>query len=534
MRLFEYVAEKLVALVVGSLLIFFGLATWYNLRVQERATRHILSLNGAQLADLVAGATRDAMLHNDQHAIQSAIDTLSRQRDIARIRVLAKSGLVAYSSRPAEVGQMQDASTQQCQSCHRHPVPLESLPVSQMVRRAVQDGRAVLEVTLAIRNEPECSGAPCHVHPSTEKLLGIMDVNLDLEPYEKARRSSAIQLVVSSLVTILLVSVVTTVAVGRMVRTPVRRMIRGAEALAQGDHSVRIPEVSNDELGQLARAFNRMSRDLERAHSELLEWAQTLELRVRQKSEELERAQDQIVRVERLASLGKLAAIVAHELNNPLSSVVTYAKLLIRRCKGREETDALCHEGQQYLHHIASEASRCGEIVSQLLSFARQRGGQFSRVDLNPVVEKALFLVNHKLEMAAVRVEKELAPDLQEIQADANQIQQALMALVINACEAMEKGGMVKVRTANAEGGVLLEVEDNGPGMTEEVAAHVYEPFFTTKTGGTGVGLGLAVVYGIVRRHGGRIQLKTAVGEGCRFSVFLPALPLEAEQEESP
>jgi len=313
--------------------------------------------------------------------------------------------------------------------------------------------------------------------------------------------------------------------VHRMVHVPVRKLIRETRRLAGGDLSARVPEISRDELGVLARTFNRMARDLEGARTELLEWGRTLEARVREKTQELEHARDQILQVEKMASLGKLAAVVAHEINNPLSSVVTYARILVRRLRNQELTDE-CRENLEYLESIASEATRCGEIVAQLLAFARRRGGEFGATNVNDVVEKALFLVHHKLELSNVRPETSLDPALPEISADASQIQQALMALLINACQAMETtGGEVRIATAARDGGIEIVVEDTGPGMAPDVARHAFEPFFTTKEGGGGVGLGLSVVYGIVERHGGRIDLETSPGKGCRFTLWFPSAP---------
>lgn len=532
MKILESVAGKLVMLVVASLVGFFGLATWYNLRVQEQASTHLLVLNGAQLADVVARAIREAMLRNDRAAIDATIETLSGQREIERIRIIDKEGKVAYSSAKNEIGTIIDTKQEQCVTCHVQPTPPTSLSTSEMVRRTSLGGHRVLGITHVIPNAQDCAGASCHVHPTSQRLLGVLDVALRLEPYEEARRRNAIQLLVASLLGILLASVLSVVAVRRMVHTPVRAMIKSAKALAHGDHSVRVPELTRDELGVLAHTFNLMSRDLERAHSELLEWAQTLENRVDQKTAELERAQEQILQVEKLASLGRLAAVVAHEINNPLSSVVTYAKILLRRLAAKEATQE-CAQSAQYLESIASEASRCGEIVASLLSFARQHGGEFQPVNLASVVEKSVFLVNHKLEMSSVSVVQELA-DLPALQADAGQLQQALMALLINACEAMERGGTITLRTRAWEKGQVLVVEDTGPGMAPDVADKAFEPFFTTKSATSGVGLGLSVVYGIVRRHGGTIDLKTEPGKGCRFTITLPHTPQESVQEGAP
>ncbi|HRX49911.1 MAG TPA: ATP-binding protein, partial [Candidatus Krumholzibacteria bacterium] len=246
-------------------------------------------------------------------------------------------------------------------------------------------------------------------------------------------------------------------------------------------------------------------------------------------TQELSQARDQMMQVDKMASLGKLAAVVAHEINNPLASVVTYAKLIARRIRTRDLTDE-CKENLTYLDSIASEAGRCGEIVSRLLAFSRRDSGEYGPTDLNKVVEQSLFLVKHQLEISAVEAHVDVDAALPEVEADANQIQQALLALLINATQAIESGGNVHLATRRVDGGVQIEVRDDGPGMPPEVAGHAFEPFYTTKEEGQGVGLGLSVVYGIVERHHGRIELETAPGKGCRFLITLPVRrPAERE-----
>jgi len=527
------IAAKLSLIISLSLVIVFGTTAFLNLKIQERAGMRILRLNGAQLADLVAGATRTAMLHNDREQIQRTIDTLARQRDIERIRIIQKGGRIAYSTDPSEIGGTIDMHEEQCITCHQQKKPPDNLPTELRARIVRRGEHRILGITQTIRNERDCSTASCHVHDQSEHLLGVLDVNLALGPYDAARSESAAELLVASLLGIILVVAITVLASQRMIHKPVRMLIRETKKIAAGDLSARVPEVSDDEIGVLARTFNRMARDLEVARSELLEWGRTLEDRVRQKTQELQRAQHQILQVEKMASLGKLAAVVAHEINNPLSSVVTYAKILVRRLRSHELTDE-CRENLEYLESIASEATRCGEIVSQLLAFARRRGGEFGPTNINQVVEKSLFLVHHKLELTNVEPKTELAENLPEIIADSSQIQQALMALLINACQAMEDtGGEVRLSTRRSEsGGVEVEVADTGPGMPPEVAQHAFEPFFTTKEQGEGIGLGLSVVYGIVERHGGTIRLDTAIGKGCRFVISLPELPPLGEHDQ--
>ncbi len=526
------VAGKLTILITVLLIAIFSGAALLNLYIQERSATRILRLNGTQIADMVVGATRSAMLLNDREQIQHTIDTLAKQRDIERIRVIEKGGRIAYSTDRTKVGTMLDTRDEQCIACHQRIHPPESLPTSERARVLTRNGERILGITQTIKNELDCSNAACHVHPAEVLLLGVLDVNLEMAPHDLARKESATEILVASLIGILLVVGTTIWTVHRLVHRPVSKLIKETKRIASGDLSARVPEVSNDELGVLGKTFNLMARDLETAREELLEWGKTLEQRVAAKTRELDHAQDQILQAEKMASLGRLAAVVAHEINNPLASVVTYAKIIVRRLKKQDVLSDECTENLAYLESIASEASRCGEIVSQLLAFARRRPGQFAQVDVNSLVDKALFLVHHKIELANVTTRSALSEEHPEVVGDPSQIQQALMALLINACQAMVDGGEISLITRPTSDGVEIEVADTGPGMTPEVAQHAFEPFYTTKEQGSGVGLGLSVVYGIVQRHGGRVDLDTAPNRGCRFTLFFPNLPPTSPNQE--
>lgn len=529
--MFRSIAGKLTILLTVTLGIIFAVSAWYNLRVQEKNATRIFRHNAAQLTDVLVGATREAMLHNDRETIQAMMDTLAKQRDIERIRFIKKHGQIAFSTDRSEVGTVLEMQTEQCIGCHQKIKPPEVLPTKDRSRILVRDGNRFLGVTQTIQNEPDCSNAGCHVHQPEERLLGVIDINLDLGPSDEAHMESANELLISSLFGILGIVIVTLWSVNRMVHKPVRKLTKETKKLSEGDLGARVPETSKDEIGILAKTFNSMAMDLETARGELIDWGQTLETRVAEKTNELSRAQDQIVQVDRMASLGKLAAVVAHEINNPLASVVTYAKIIVRRLKKQDELTDECMENLEYLESIASEASRCGEIVSQLLAFARRRGGEFGPADVNQIINKALFLINHQIKINGVKTETDLQADLPTITADPSQIQQALMALLINATQVLEEGEKISLATREVDGGVEITVGDSGPGMSEDVARHAFEPFFTTKEQGDGVGLGLSVVYGIVERHGGRIDLDTAPGEGSRFTLFLPKEPPQPSEE---
>jgi two-component system NtrC family sensor kinase len=287
-------------------------------------------------------------------------------------------------------------------------------------------------------------------------------------------------------------------------------------------------------LARLAAAFNQMAGDLNAARQEITEWSQKLEDKVIEKTQELSRAQRQVLHMEKMASLGKLSATVAHELNNPLSGVLTYARLVRRELQGQALAPELQEELTRYLSLIEKECSRCGAIVQNLLLFARRTGAEMAPVDLNEVVERSLMLVRHHIEISGVKLRCELLKGNSTIVADAGQLQQALIALLVNAVEAMnglEGEGELSVRLTGDNHEVQIDVADTGIGIPSDVLPQIFEPFFSTKEAENGVGLGLSVVYGIVQRHGGRIEVESQAGRGTVFHVQLPRHAISKSEE---
>jgi two-component system NtrC family sensor kinase len=314
-----------------------------------------------------------------------------------------------------------------------------------------------------------------------------------------------------------------------VIRRPVRKLVAGMQMISSGILEHRLDASSDDEFGLLAKTFNTMSSDLEQARKELTAWSNTLEQKVREKTAELEKAHRHIVRVEKMASLGNLASSVAHELNNPLEGILTFARLLIKRLKksslSPEELEVYCSE----LQLVADEAHRCGTIVKNLLVFARQGSVSLQVVSLSSIVDRCVLLMSHHARMRDVElIGKSFADDRAEC--DPNQIQQAVLALISNAVEAVASRsdrscpGKVEVSVEPAPDPemICIRVTDNGVGISEEVKAHIFEPFFTTQSEGKGVGLGLSIVYGIIQRHHGHIEVESQIGQGATFTIMLP------------
>jgi len=515
---------RLTGSLIVALALLLALTGIVQVGLQERFARGSTRLNGLAMSETLYGALHAAMLHNDRNGLHATVRTIAERSPNVRVRIFNKEGSIVFSSEPEEVGKRLDPTSEACFKCHAANRPIERLPAGDRTRSFALAGVPALGVIRPIENEPACSSADCHAHPAAKRLLGVLDVTLLMTRVDEERRQTAALMVGATGGALLLVACAVVLVVRRAVHRPIRSLTRTLAALGAGDYSARYENGEISEFAYLGTAVNKMAQELQRANAELVDWAQTLERRVEEKTAELRQAQEQMVRVERMASLGKLAAVVAHEINNPLASVVTYSKLLLRRHAQRGSA-AEHREDVDILDAIASESARCGEIVSNLLLFARRTGSRMEPSDVNEIVRRSLFLIKHKMDLAQVKAETRLDTSLQPLLCDPSQVEQALLALIINAVEAMPGGGTLTVTTAAApNGGVRLDVADTGVGMDAEVRQHIFEPFFTTKAerDGKGLGLGLAVVYGIVQRHNGTIEVASAPGQGTCFTVTLP------------
>jgi two-component system NtrC family sensor kinase len=297
----------------------------------------------------------------------------------------------------------------------------------------------------------------------------------------------------------ILIAVALSLPVARSITRPIISLVAASAKVAGGDMSVRVPEKGRGELRQLSEAFNRMVA-------------------------ELQSTQDELLHARNLASIGQLAAGVAHEINNPLGTIMLYSDILNREVP----PDSTIKDDLQM---ISREATRCKEIVTALLNFARQSRVMAQETDVNGLVrELASDLERLPLYEKVVIVQK-LAPDLPVIQADPTQLRQVLVNLANNAAEAMPEGGTLTFTTALDPAGdrVHISVEDTGIGIPPEHIPKLFTPFFTTKPIGRGTGLGLAITYGIVKMHRGQITVQSQVGKGTRFTVILPVRIAQAQ-----
>jgi signal transduction histidine kinase len=315
-----------------------------------------------------------------------------------------------------------------------------------------------------------------------------------------ASRSLMRNLILVSLV-LLLSAAVLGVWLSRGITRNLERLTATAREVGHGRFDVKVDVESRDEIGTLASSFNEMASELNAREKALLA------------------AQAQLIQSEKLAAFGQLGAGIAHEVKNPLAGILGYVQLSLRKV----EPESPIHNN---LKVIEKETRRCKTIIDNLLKFARQEKVAHEPIEVNRVAEDTAALVDHQLGMHQVRLEKALAESLPRVLGNANQLQQVLLNIILNAEQAMEgKPGTIRIETAGQEDGrVEIRVRDTGPGIPKEIQARLFEPFFTTKPAGKGTGLGLSVTYGIVKDHKGEILVESEPGQGATFIIRLPAV----------
>lgn len=453
--------------------------TWFSLRWQRSWQLNEVERGLLLTSDALLGSLRQDMLLNRREDLRGAVERISRRTRIQRVRLIEHRGRITMSTNPQDEGGRLARSEAGCAICHN----------GDGRARVVRAGTSLHAFT-PVRAEPGCITAACHPQESKSQVLGLIELNLSLEDVEKDLARNQAALAFLSAGTALAAGGLLGLALMRRLRRPLRDLLRGTRRVASGELSHRIPERSRDEFGEVARSFNTMSRRL----SEI---------------------QQSLIRSERLISAGKLAAGVAHEINNPLTGILSYA----------EDLHASAAPGdprRQDYAVIIHEALRCRQIVRSLLDFARQSAPALAAVDAADIIGKALNVLERQPAFRNIVFERRIEAGLPPVHADPVQIEQVLVNLLVNAREAMPEGGTIEVSAAAGSAGrVRFSVRDQGGGIPPEVRERIFDPFFSTKGGKTD-GLGLAVCLGIVQQHGGTIDFRCQPGGGTVFHVSLP------------
>ena len=356
------------------------------------------------------------------------------------------------------------------------------------------------------------------------KIIGILYVGMLEKPYLDITNRVMLTFIIIASLCVVLLLVILYFSTTRIIN-PLQKMVVATKKISTGDLTHKVEVSSKDEIGHLADSFNQMTVDLEAANEKLIEWGKTLEKKVEERTKELTEMQAHLIQSEKLASIGKLAAGIAHEINNPLGGILIYSHLLL------EDTDKNSPHYEN-LKKIVKETSRCKDIVKGLLEFARPKEPEMSLISINDIAENSLSIMERQALFQNIKIKKTYTSDLPKIVADSAQLQQVFMNIIINAAEAMEGNGILALSTSLSRDGTCIEVKfsDTGHGIMEEDKKRLFEPFFTTKEVGKGTGLGLAISYSIIQKHHGTIEVKSELRKGSTFTVKLP-LTEEREHE---
>jgi two-component system NtrC family sensor kinase len=508
------IGTRLTALVAVTTFAAFVVAVVAGLKVQER---YLIAqaIDGAALfGDTITRATHDQMLRGRKDEAYAVIHEIGELPSIDSVRLFNKGGRVTFSTDAKEIGSTVPA-----------PESVAERP-DERSRIFRARGHRVVGLTTPIYNEPECAGAGCHATVAAQRVLGVVEVGVSLAPMD--RELAALRwktLGVGLLVTALLTAVILN-ATRRYILKPVKALVAATREIAAGNLDKPVRHRASNELGLLADSFDGMRVSLAAARAEIDALMTGLESQVEERTAALKVAQARLIQGEKLASLGKLSASIAHEINNPLAGILTFSKLLVRDLDQETIDPATRDEALTRLRLIERETGRCSAIVRNLLDFARQRPVDLRDVDVHAALDESLHLIEHQIQLQGLTLDADLDGH-KIVRADFGQLRQAFVNILLNAVEASKRGDTLSVRSvSDPSGHVLISVKDTGVGIDEEHLNHILDPFFTTKEKGTG--LGLSVVYGIVEGLGGTIDIQSRKGEGTTVRVRLPLAAVHA------
>jgi two-component system NtrC family sensor kinase len=485
--------------------------------------RHLLA-QGIAESDLLSHTIRNslhrAMLQDRRSDAYLIMQDIGGQEGIEKVRMMDQDGRITYSTEHHEIGKAVDRRAEACWGCHAEGEPLHKLDLSTRARVFQTNGHRVLGIVTPLYNEASCAAAACHAHPSERKVLGVLDVSVSLARVDAETATLRLWTLAAAALAAAVLGFAVWLFARRHVVQPVAALVQATRRVARDQLELEVPVTWKGELGLLAASFNDMTRSLRTTKAQLDGLMHGLERQVEERTAALRSAQAQLVRSEKLTSLGKLSASIAHEINNPLAGILTFAKLVVRTLDEGAPSDATRKSLVKHLLLVQRETERCTAIVRNLLDFARDR--PLSRMEINPnaVVDEALQLLGNQIQIQGVALERRLGK-VPPVDGDFGQLRQACVNVIMNACEAMARGGRLVVQTSVLPDGVVeLSFQDSGPGIPPDHLHKIFDPFFTTKEKGTG--LGLSVVYGIVEKHGGTIDLHSEVGKGTRVGIHLP------------
>ena len=509
---FRSLKAKILFSVIIGVVVIEGVFLYLNIRSLSRQILDKTEEEAFNLSETIRLSIRNAMIKDRRDEYQRIIDDVAQRKGITEVRIFNKQGQITVSSDPDKVGTVVDKKAEACYGCHREGEAKILLPSDSKTRIYHTENRSLLGLINPIYNEPSCY--PCH--PKSLSVLGVLDTTISLEGFEKEKAQIYNRMLFSGVVSIIVLSLLLSLLLTRFVNRPIDRLLAATKNAAHGNLDQNVTIRSHDELGELSGSFNNMITELKRSRDAIEEWTQTLEHRVKERTQELQQVQDQLVRAGKMAAIGELAAGVAHEINNPLTGVLTFSSLMLKKVDEK-------NPWKRDLENIVEQTTRCRNIVRGLLDFARQRKPDKREWDIHTLIERTLTLLENQAPFQNIKITKQFQADVPRLLVDADQMQQVFMNILLNSADAMARdGGTLTIRTGSKNGIAQVSFTDSGCGIAKEHLSKLFDPFFTTKETGKGTGLGLAISYGIIQSHGGDIEVESEPGKGSTFRIKLP------------
>lgn len=503
---------KILISVIVAVVGIEGVFLYLNIRSLSKQMIEKTEEEAFSLSETIRLSIRNAMIKGRRDEYQRIIDDVAQRKGIVEVRIFNKLGEITVSSDKPKVGTVVDKQAEACFGCHREDQAKVLLPSGSKTRIYEKNYQSLLGLINPIYNEPSCY--PCH--PKNLNVLGVLDTTISLEEFEKQRANVYSQMITTGVISVALLTFLLSLLVTRFVNRPIDKLLAATKKAADGNLDQTVSIRTHDELGELSESFNNMIAELKHSRDAIEGWTQTLEHRVQERTQELQQVQDQLIHAGKMAALGELAAGVAHEINNPLTGVLTFSSLLLKKV---DET----HPWRKDLETIVQQTSRCRNIVKGLLDFARQRKPDKRQWDIHNLLDRTIGLVEKQAAFQSIQIVKDFRTDFPTLFVDGDQIQQVFMNIILNAGDAMaKKGGTLTIKTEARDGVAEIAFSDTGPGISKEHLSKLFDPFFTTKETGKGTGLGLAISYGIIQSHSGDIKVESDEGKGATFRIRLP------------
>jgi two-component system NtrC family sensor kinase len=520
-RLLSFKLFLIILLVLTILTVGFSL---YYIQIETAQYEEVARQCAERTSEIIANSTQNAMLNNIKENAYEIIRNISKQETIEYICLFNKNGEMVFSTDSSENITRVSIENRACAPCHESSGEVKGSMENSWhhIYRDEKEYR-VLNYIRPILNDHGCYTASCHVHPADKTYLGVLCVIMSLEALDESVSENQARLISTNVAITLSLGLLVGILIWIFVHVPVRKLIMGTKHISSGNLDYRLATHRTDEIGVLEKSFNQMGEDLSSAKKEITLWSNELEQRVQDKTKELEKTQKRNLHIEKMASLGQLSATVAHELNNPISGILTYSKLIQKKLSKDNFNPDEKSSILKYLKMIESESARSGNIVKNMLLFSRQESLEIKPRQINRVIDASIDLISHHLDLHNIKLERNYNQELPDIEIDENQIKQALLALFVNAVEAMEDEGILTIRTElhARKKEIWICVQDTGKGISDDVKSQIIEPFFTTKDAVRGVGLGLSSVYAIIQRHGGEIIVESELEKGTAFIIKL-------------